>query len=178
MENRFDFGDWGRWGIIDINPVHAEELKSALESGEDFDTGWHGFGKVEYSMRVAREDGKHVAVFIHQEMDSVFEEADLIYDCLVGDEWENLTDKMIELIRDQLAWNTEFCEETKQYLWLATDASYEMVIKAAEKLIDDCGKKLNRAFAECIATVLFVLYGDSIETERVIEERIESFGLN
>lgn len=127
----FDFYDWGSWGIGDFYDGNEELLKNALESGEDFDTGWHGFKKELESMRIIKDSGG-VTVCVYADMDSALEGWDLITDGITDEEANMLTDEIVEEIRDHLYENTEYCEECEDSETLPGNATYEDVIKKSK----------------------------------------------
>lgn len=168
----FDFDDWGRWGFCDFEDGDAndEELKAALASGEPFDTGFHGFYKSEYSMRIRRTETETI-VSVFSCMDSALEQWDLFCDFLTGEEMERLTDDMVDKIRDYL-YMGDFVEETTEDTTLPVDAGLDEIIRAAKELAEFVDEQLLESYRECIGTTLFVMYGDSESTMTMIEERI------
>ena len=170
----FDFMDWGSWGVGDFYDAPYKELKEAIESGKDFDTGWHGWKKEIQSMRISREDGR-ILVEVSQEMDEL---PDLIYDCLLDEEEENLTDEMIEEITDYLAMETEFNTYDENSEVLPTDASLDEVIDKAKELMQECDNYLKDAYRICIGTTLQVMYPDKVENwEEMYLERCKRLGV-
>ena len=171
----FDFDEWSRWSLCDFEDGDAndEELKAALASGKPFDTGWHGFSKTEYSMRIQRSmDG--VTVAVHNCMDSALEQCDLFCDFLTSEECERLTDEMINQIRDYL-YMEDFVEEITESETLPADTTLEEIMQKAGELIDFCDNVLKESFRECISTTLWVMYGESENTMRIINERIQKY---
>jgi len=169
----FDFDDWGRWGLDDWYDGVEEQLRAALASGQPFDTGWHGWRKTEYSMQIQRSmDG--VTVAVHNCMDSALEEWDLSYDFLTFEECERLTDEMINQIRDYL-YMGDFVEEITESETLPEDTTLEEIMQKAGELIDFCDNVLRESFRECISTTLWVMYGESEDTMRIINERIQKY---
>lgn len=170
-----DFYDWGSWGITgdasDLYHDVREMLEKALESGEDFDTGWHGFKKELESMRVRRE-GEKITVYVSAEMDSCFEEPDLIYDCLTDEEAEKLTDEMIESIREELMW-ADFVEESGDEETFPAYASLSDIMTSAKYMIGLCNERLHESFLMCMAITLNTVYGDP-EDKSFIDERLKN----
>ena len=152
----FDFMDWGSWGVGDFYDEPYQELKKALESGEDFSTGWHGWKKEIQSMRISRYDGI-VAVEVSMEMDDL---PDLIYDCLLNGEEENLTDEMIEEITDALEMDMDFATQADYDDILPADADINAVIEKAKELMQDCDDSLKDSYRICIGTTLRAMYPD------------------
>ena len=172
----FDFDEWSRWGFCDFNEGSANdaELKAALASGKPFDTGFHGFRKTEYSMRIQRTETKTI-VSVHSCMDSALEQWDLFCDFLNNDELERLTDAMVDEIRDYLC-TGDYEEEITEDETLPVDAGLEEIIKAAGALADSVDERLKESYHECIGDTLTVMYGYSEETMKLIEERIRNCG--
>ena len=172
----FDFDDWSRWGFCDFEEGTAndEELKAAIASGKPFDTGFHGFRKTEYSMRIQRTETATI-VSVYSCMDSALEEWDLFCDFLNNDELERLTDEMVDQIREYL-YMGDYQEEITEDEMLPVNAGLEEIIKAAGMLADCIDERLKESYHECIADTLYVMYGDSEETMKRIEERIKIHG--
>lgn len=169
QQEGFDFLDWGSWGVGDFYPDREAELVAAINSEKPFNTGSHGFKKELQSMRIIR-DYEAVYVQCGAWMDEAFEEPALIYDCLDEDEEKNLTDAMISEIRDYLIAG-DFVEEVSSEEKLPLNATLEEIMEQAAKLANECEKILLDSFRECIACTLFVMYGESEETLKMIEER-------
>lgn len=165
----FDFDDWGKWGIGDFYEETETQLRTAIASGEPFNTGWHGFRKEEHAMMVCRGDDKTV-VCVCDCMDSALEQTDLFCDFLTNEETKMLTDEKLEKIRDCLIFG-DFCEETSDETELPVNASFDEIIDKASKLAEGCRNRLHESFGECIAVTLYCLYGESDETMKLIEQR-------
>lgn len=93
--------DASKWGLTDFYEESEMKLKEALESGEDFTTGWFGCKKeIRYAKYERCGDEFTISVCCH--MDDLWEEDDLIYDAL----WsackveEELPQEIIDSIRD------------------------------------------------------------------------------
>ena len=169
----FDFGDWGSWGIGDFYNGNEEALRSAIESGNNFDTGWHGYKKELQSMRIFRdEDG--ITVSVYEYMDEVFEQAELFYDFLTDEEAEILTDEMIEEIREYLEMG-DFVEEIEDEETIPSDATFDQVMSKAKELMQACSDRLHESFLECIAVTLAILYDDLEDKNGIIAARIEKY---
>ena len=169
----FDFDDWGSWGIGDFYNGNEEELRKAIESGEPFDTGWHGYKKELQSMRVIRdENGIEVSVYAY--MDEALEQTELFDDFLEYDEWDLLTDEKLEEIRDYLCWG-DFVEETEDSFTFPNGATFDEVMKKAHELADYCDKRLQDSFLECIDVTLAVIYNDPEDKSGKIAERINKY---
>lgn len=172
----FDFDEWSRWGFCDFEDGDAndEELKAAIASGKPFDTGWHGFSKTEYSMRIQRTETKTI-VSVYSCMDSALEQWDLFCDFLNNDELERLTDEMVDEIREYLIMG-DYAEEITEDETLSVDAGLGDIIMAAKALADSVYERLKESYHECIGDTLSVLYGESEETIKLVEERIRNCG--
>ena len=88
------------WGLTDLYPKCEENLRTLMESGEDFRTTWD-CKKELLSALVMRIDGK-LRVTVSAWTDDLWESDDLIYDALcdaTGRE-ECLTEETISAIRD------------------------------------------------------------------------------
>lgn len=145
MNNRFDFNDWGHYGVLPeedcLYENTAEILKQALASGEDFDSGWHGFKKELECMRIERVNGV-VIVEVYTFMDD-FE--DLFFDADADDLTEEQAKYVQDLWNDSLECATEYSDS-----WQITDPTPSLmrVLVVANDLMRDCGEKLDWAF-EC-----------------------------
>lgn len=168
----FDFDDWGSWGIGDFYKGNDAELRSAIESGKCFDTGWHGFKKELESFRV-RRDNEGIMVEVLAYMDSAFEDTGLILDGITDEEAELLTDDMIEEIREYLYADTEFSDEAYDYEKLPATATFEDIMKSAKDLMNTCHDRLHDSFLSCAGTTLYVLYGCPSDVT-FIEERLKN----
>ena len=167
----FDFDDWGSWGVGDFYNGNEEELRNAIESGEEFDTGWHGFKKEIQSMKISRgEDCIEVCVF--EEMDDVFEQYDLFCDFLEDDEFDLLTDEKVDEIRDYLCMG-DFVQEIEDSCILPKDATFEDVMGKAEECANYCSERLHESFLECIGTTLYLLYENHPNRDEIIQNRID-----
>lgn len=168
----FDFDDWGSWGVGDFYDGNEEELKFAIESGEPFDTGWHGFKKELQNMRIVRDENG-IEVSVSEYMDEAFEQTDLFCDFLENDEFDLLTDEKLEEIRDYLCWG-DFVEETEDSITLQ-NPTFEDVMKAASECESYCEERLHDSFLECISTTLYVIYKDDPNRDEIIQKRIEKY---
>lgn len=170
----FDFEDWGSWGIGDFYDGNDEELKIAIETGEPFDTKWHGFKKELQNMRIARNEDRTITVEVSEYMDEVMEQYDLFCDFLTDEEMEKLTDEMVKEIRDDLCWG-DFVEETQESDDLPREATFDDIMKKAHELENICSETLHNSFVECIATTLYVMYKDDPNRDRIIDKRTKQY---
>ena len=171
----FDFEDWGKWGVGDFYEDHENELRTALASGKPFSTGWHGWRKTEYTLSISRGDDVTM-LDVWDCMDEAFTQEDLFTDFLTSEETEMLTDEKLKEIREYLMMG-DFCEETGDTGYLPLTATFDEIMAKASEMIEGCEKRLNESFGECIATTLYVLYGNSEETMKLIEDRKRECGV-
>ena len=125
-----------RWCLSDFYQESLDKLTSAIESGEDFTTGWFGCKKEIHYGKYTKEDGEfRIEVDCH--MDALWESDDLIYDalwCACKMEIE-LPDEVIKSIRD----GAEFLDDhTKLESVLPYDATIDDVIDETDKLEGRC----------------------------------------
>lgn len=130
------YGEYAsKWGLTDFYDESAEKLKSALESGEDFDTGWFGCKKeINYAKYVKCGNDFEISVSAH--IDDMYESDDLIYDALweVAKSEEELPDDIIDSIRECAIWDgIEDYSELSETIPVA-DATFEKVVEITEKL--------------------------------------------
>lgn len=171
----FDFEDWGKWGIGDFYEDHENELRTAIASGKPFSTGWHGWRETEYTLSISR--GYDVTMLdVWDCMDEAFDQFDLFADFLTSEECKMLTNEKLKEIRDDLVMG-DFCEETGYTEYLPLTATFDEIMEKASEMIEECENRLNEFFGECIATTLYVLYGDSEETMKLIENRKRECGV-
>lgn len=122
-----------KWSISDFYEEAEKSLRSALESGEDFDTGWFGCKKEINYAKIVREDGK-ITVSVCCHMDDFWESEDLIYDAL----WEvtkaenELPEEIIDSIRDA-AIDDRVDDSSTWTEVLPSSASFDDVVKALDK---------------------------------------------
>lgn len=131
------YGEYAsKWGLTDFYPGSLDKLTSAIESGEDFTTGWFGCKKEIRYGKYTKEDGEfRIEVDCH--MDDLWESDDLIYDAL----WTackmeiELPNEVIESIRE----GAEFLDDhTKLESVLSYDATIDDVIKETDALESRC----------------------------------------
>ena len=163
--------DWGRWEPSEENEAL---LREALESGEIFDSGYHGFSKLNYNFCVERhlED---TTVLVSNFMDSALETDSLFYDFLTDEEYEEmLTEERIEEIRRYL-YLGDYEEQVELSEELSADATYEDIMAVVDRLGEEADQILETSFKECIEITLGVLYADSEDLYTIIEERINEY---
>lgn len=90
-----------KWALTDWYEESEKILREAIESGEDFDTGYFGCRKEIRYGRIRRENGV-ISVEVSAHMDDLYDGGELIYDALweVSKSEEELPDDIIESIRD------------------------------------------------------------------------------
>lgn len=125
-----------KWGITDFYEDIEALLREAVESGEDFDTGWFGCKKeIRYAMYTKNRDGFFITVSAH--MDDLYDGEELIYDALyeVSDAIV-VTDDMINEIRE-LAMEVGIDDVSYADVRLPRDASYDDIIRATQEAEDE-----------------------------------------
>lgn len=129
-----------KWGITDFYEDVEALLREAVESGEDFDTGWFGCKKeIRYAMYTKNRYGFFITVSAH--MDDLYEGADLIYDALY-EEFDviGVTDDLIDEIRE-LALEDGIDDVSYIDVRLPRDASYDDIIRATQEAEDEAEMK-------------------------------------
>lgn len=122
-----------KWSISDFYEQAENALRSALDSGEDFETEWFGCKKEINYGQIVREDGK-ITVSVCCHMDDLWEQDDLIYDAL----WEvtkaenELSEEIIDSIRDA-AIDERIDDSSTWTEVLLSSASFDDVVKALDK---------------------------------------------
>ena len=123
-----------KWGISDFYDEAEKSLRAAIDSGEDFDTGWFGCKKEINYAKIVREEGE-ITVSVTCHMDDLWESDDLIFDAL----WriEKITDglpmEIIDSIRNA-ACDEQLDDHTTLSETLPGNASYEDIIAALNRL--------------------------------------------
>lgn len=123
-----------KWSLTDFYEPSEQKLKDALNSGEDFDTGWWGCKKEIRYCRIVRENNA-VIVQVSAHMDDLWDGDGLIYDALCDETntEQELPDDIIDSIRDAAIWDgiddhTEITQE------LPADASFEQLTSLIDRL--------------------------------------------
>lgn len=147
--NFMNFYDFGHYGIFDepdmFYPEVRDLLQKALDSGEDFDTGWGGFKKELQSIRI-HAVGDVIRLEVSQSMDDMPE---LIFDC---SETDDLTDDEVEVIID--AWDlSDYTTDTYADASLQRNSSIADIAKAATKLANECNEFLEEGYAFVVEMV-------------------------
>lgn len=148
--------DFGHYGIFIDDCMFYSDVKealiAALESGEDFDTGWHGFKKELQSMRISAE-GKEITVCV----DAFCDDPDaLVWDC---EESEGITD---EQYRDILNYFYLADRRTEYSGWehISRDSSLTDVMKVATEIADELNELLKDSYNAMKAIVVAVKEGE------------------
>lgn len=155
MNSWSDVNDFGHYGITNSEdtfyPNVLEMITKELLSGNDFDTGWHGFKKELESMRI-EACGDTITVCVHCYCDDMPDE--LISDC---DNYELLTDKQIDEIMDYYCndnyYNTEYTESET----LPRTATLEEILNVATNISNDLTNRLNETYEFVNNTVQQIL---------------------
>jgi len=155
MNSWSDVNDFGHYGITNSEdafyPNVLEMITEELLSGNDFDTGWHGFKKELESMRI-EACGDTITVCVHCYCDDMPDE--LISDC---DNYELLTDKQIDEIMDYYCndnyYNTEYTESET----LPRTATLEEILNVATNISNDLTNRLNETYEFVNNTVQQIL---------------------
>lgn len=163
----FDIGSGcycSHWGLTDLYEECEKNLRNLLKTGVDFRTEWCGSKKELLSARYLRVDGK-VKVEVHQWVDDLWEEGDLMNDALeekfpgkdieISDE---LNDYIIDIVAESdINDNITLCRE------LGADATYEDCMTAVGQLADETNKQLTAWYEELC---------------NIIEDAVKSAGLD
>lgn len=171
-----EFCDWGSWGIGSEYINSEKILRDAIESGERFTTGWHGYKKELQSMCIERTEDE-VIVSVSACMDDL-DDYSIISDCLTSEEERKITEEQYEAIYDALIECMEFHTEEEETEKLPVTATYEEIMAKAEECMDYCERCLKESFHLCIGITLSELYKD-MQYHKLIElinERIETIG--
>lgn len=130
-------GDYiSKWGLTDIYPEAEEELRAALASEEDFDTGWTGCQKEIRYCRIRREEGV-IIVDVSVHSDDLWESDDLIYDALwtAARREDELPDDIIDSIREAAVYGCDdHFDSTDE---LPTDTDYESLVALLDEAEND-----------------------------------------
>ena len=131
------------WGITDFYDQYEAALREAIDSDEDFDTGWFGCKKEIRSARYVRENGKF-KIEVSGSMDDLWEADDLIYDALwesCGTE-EELPQYIIDSIRDA-AIDNGIDDHYTTKLTIRGNVTFEDVLEKTSEIEDHVCKQLD-----------------------------------
>lgn len=150
-----------KWWLTDFYPEYEEILRNAIESGEDFDTGWVGCKKEIRYMRLSRENGK-LSIEVSEHTDDMWDEDDLIYDAVwkvTGSEDEIPEDKL-DAIRDVAIYSDvdDHADVSAEY---SNPLTFDEVVEIIDEMESDVSDATSRMFEELcdiVADVLGVTY--------------------
>lgn len=137
-----DINDFGHYGIFVDDYMFYSDVKealiAALESGENFDTGWHGFKKELQSMRITA-DGDEITIEVWACCD---DPEDLVWDC---EESEGITDEQYQDILDDF-YLTDHRTEYSGWEHIPRDSSLTDVMKVATEIADELNESLEDSY--------------------------------
>ena len=146
----YDFGHYGIFAEEDaLYPEVRELLKKALESGEDFDTGWGSFKKEIECIRI-QAIGDTITVSVSCSMDEM---PNLVYDC---ENVEELTDEEIEEVVNNW-YLSDYTTDAFADDVLPRNSSLLDILEVASKLAEDCNEFLEEGFNSVQAMVNYIL---------------------
>lgn len=171
----FDFEEWGSNYPEGFDGQALDVLKEAFESGNLFDSNWHGFSDSSLRLRVARDED-FLTVEFHFWFDRLTK-TDLFYDELTPAECENLSDEMISEIVSRLSNDGAYLQHITLTASLPANIVWDKMTHKANalwKMIQECRieNRLQR-----IGTTLYVLYHHP-ETDDFIKVRLEKIAAN
>ena len=142
-----------KWGLTDFYEESKSKLTEALDSGEDFDTGWFGCKKEIRYARIKRENGI-ITVEVDCDMDDIYEQGDLIYDAL----WDSckveieLPEEIMESIQYS-AYDYDLTPRTELMEELSADATFDEIVEKIEELENEAEKNNHSMFVRLCAIV-------------------------
>lgn len=141
-----------KWGLTDFYPEAEEDLRAALESGEDFETDWFGCKK---EIRYAKITGgqEEITIEVSAHMDDLWESEDLIYDALweVSKIEDELPEEIIDSIRDAAIYDID--DHTDLDVTLPRSATWEEINRAIENLEYEAEANNHRMYLELCGIV-------------------------
>lgn len=142
-----------KWSLTDWYEESEQLLREALDSGEDFDTGWFGCRKEIRYARICREDGQ-ITVEVSSHMDDLFDGDDLIYDALwvVSKSEKELPDGIIDSIRDA-AIDCGIDDVSSECESLPASASFDEVDRLVS-VLESCTEAQNKENFECLCDIV------------------------
>lgn len=155
------YGEYAsKWCLTDFYPISEDRLRHALESGEDFDTGWFGCKKEIRYARYVRE-GDDFTVEVSSHMGYLYESDDLIYDALwdvIQSEYvlpcdaikseEELPEDILESIRDAAIDNQLDDYTTLSKTIPASTATFDEIVKITDDLENQTEESNKAMFKE------------------------------
>ena len=138
-----------KWGLTDFYEAEEQELREAIESGEDFTTGWYECKKEIRSGKITRMDGK-IYITVSAEMDDLYDEYDLIYDalCEVAPSYEDeLPEEIVDSIIDA-AIDEQIDDHNEASDTIPGDSTYDEILRAISKLESEAEELNTRDYTE------------------------------
>ena len=154
------------YGLTDLYPKCEENLRTLMESGEDFRTAWD-CKKELLSALVMRIDGK-LRVTVSAWTDDLWESDDLIYDAIdeaTGRE-ECVTFETLSVIR-ALASEAGIDDHTE--VSQTVPDSYDALMCAIPFLADEAEKECDRWFKELVDIIKNLEWNGNLEWEEIAE---------
>lgn len=131
-----DTGEYAaKWGLTDFYEAEEQELREAIESGEDFTTGWYSCKKEIRSGEITRVNGK-ILITVSAAMDDLYDAEDLIYDALweVAPNYEDeLPEEIVDSIRDA-AIEERIDDHNEASDTIPGDSTYDEIVRAVSGL--------------------------------------------
>lgn len=136
MKRLFKEEGWNiaKWGLTDFYEAPEKELRDAIESGEDFTTGWYECKEEIRGAEITRVNGQ-IHITVSASMDELYDGDALIYDAL----WETfhneeeLPSEIIESIRDA-AIDEGLDDHHEACASLPGDSTWEEIMAEVERL--------------------------------------------
>ena len=156
-----------KWSIADFYEESEEKLKNALESGEDFDTGWFGCKK-EIRYASIERCGENFRIKVIAQLDDLWDSDDLIYDALwtVAKSEEELPEEIIDSIRDACLYDCLEDYSTCSKTIPSAEATFERVVEIMEELENEVEKNNEKMFNRlCSIVEDHLIYLKSLEEE-------------
>ena len=134
------------YGLTDLYSDFEDNLRTLLESEEDFHTSWGAKKEIWYAS-VMRAEGKlHLSA--RAEIDDLWKSEDIIYNALAevtDSECEELDDETIEWIRDA-AYECGCDDQATVEIEIDDTADYDLVMKHLDNLIDRANEETDRMY--------------------------------
>ena len=149
-----------KWGLTDLYAEAEKLLREAIDSGEDFTTGWWTCKKECRSARYTRKNGK-MTVEVCCDIDSL-NEGDLVYDAVyhIYHEEREVTDEQMEEILD-LAWFYDLSDGVSVSGTISKNkVSFDTAMQTTAYLENKAEKQLDQYFDRLCAIVREVMDRD------------------
>ena len=139
------------WGLTDLYEECENNLKTILESGEDFRASWDS--KKELQSATLMRIGGVMKITVSVWMDDLWEQDDLIYDAYydVKKSEEELSEDMLNEIRD-LAFELE-CDDSTSVSWEGECSDYDAIMEHIEQLTSEADSQLDKWYA-CLKEII------------------------